>query len=142
MILRNKVRTAGKDLEIINLGNLVKVVKRNEIAHWELKNLLLSTTHRIKYKIISSPLIQVQLLHTLTYSLYSKHTKWLMSLPRHHAFSRPCLNPFISYFWNAPSPNTRLALWNIRSHLFCVSKAHSFYRIVLLEISYFSILTH
>lgn len=33
MILREKIRTAGKDLEIINLGNLVKAMKRNEIAH-------------------------------------------------------------------------------------------------------------
>lgn len=33
MILRNKVRTAGMDLGIINLRMLVKAMKRNEIAH-------------------------------------------------------------------------------------------------------------
>lgn len=59
MVHNNQVRTAGKDLGIINLEMLRKAMKRNEAAHCVLKNLsLLSSTSGMKYKIIKIPTYQ------------------------------------------------------------------------------------
>lgn len=56
MMQNNQVRTAGKDLGIINLGMLRKAMKRNEAAHCVLKNhSLLSSTSGMKHKIIKIP---------------------------------------------------------------------------------------
>lgn len=121
MILRNKVRTAGKDLGLINLGMLDKAMKRNKKAHPVLTKLfLLSTTHRIKYKMISYLFIQLQLLHTPTCSLYSKHKKWLTGLPRHNAFSHPRPETLHFPFLKCPLLCTHVAF------LYGISKVTSF----------------